>query len=145
ELSSDVTLTGGKTNTIFFAGDAGALVPIPPQDNHRRIAGQSTITFYDAAPGATSVEILHLPPGTDPPTVPILVGTFASLNQTIAVGVPPDNYEISLRTYNSTTGAVTVVGGPLPLTAADKGLYEIFLSNDPNGTSIDMKLIAGSP
>lgn len=144
ELSSAITPVGGKMSTMFFTGDAGALILSPQQDNRRRIAGQGTITFFDAAPVDAAVEILVLAPGTDASKAPVSLSTIVSAGSVLATAVAPDNYEISLRATDA-SGTSTIVGGPFALTVVDKGLYEIFLSNDANGTSIDQKLIGSSP
>ncbi len=60
-------------------------------------------------------------------------------------GVPPGTYEVSLRKYDDALTTATVVGGPFSRAVAEKGLYGIFLSNDPDGTTVDMKLIDSSP
>jgi hypothetical protein len=104
------------------------------------------ITIYDAAPVGTTVEVLILSPGTDPSTVALFSGQFVAAGGTLGpISVPPGSYEVSLRKYDDTGTTATVVGGPFSLTVAEKGLYGIFLSDDPDGTTVDMKLIDSSP
>jgi hypothetical protein len=140
EASTLVTPLGAKMYTTFFTGDAGALGVIFQQDDRRRIAGQAKITFYDAAPVSAVVEALVLKPGTDPTTIATSTAilTPGTAQEIAAV---PDGYEIWLRDFITST----MLAGPVAVTLADKGLYGIFLSNDANGTTIDISLIDGFP
>ena len=146
ELDSTAGLSPAKMHTMFFTGAPGVLLLNPLQDDRRRIAGVAKITIYDAAPVVGTLEVLILPPGTDPNTVNLFAGQLVAVGGTLGpTGVPPGTYEVSLRKYDDALTTATVVGGPFSLAVAEKGLYGIFLSNDPDGTTVDMKLIDSSP
>jgi uncharacterized protein DUF4397 len=143
ELTNAVSVAPAKAYTTFFTGDAGALALNFEQDNRRRIAGQATITFYDAAPVGPDVDVLILVPGTDPNTVNGFTTTTSVTPGSVqpASMAAPASYEIWLRTFSGTVTPGAILAGPVSVTLADKGLYGIVLSNDANGTSIDMTLI----
>jgi len=144
EVSTDIIFTGAKTNTLFFTGDAGALRLVTQLDDHRRVTGQGKVTFYDAAPVATPVEVLFLLPGADPLTAPLSVSTFMNTGDVLPIAIAPEAYEIFLRKYDD-AGAKTIVGGPFSLTVVERGLYEVLFTNDANGTTVDLTLIGSSP
>jgi hypothetical protein len=140
EGSTVVTPVAATMYTTFFTGDPGTLYPIFNVDDRRRIKDQAKITFYDAAPVSTAAEPLILPPGTDPTMVP-LTANVLSLGNVLTIAARPGDYEMWLREYPTTT----MLAGPVAVTLADKSLYGVFLSNDANGTSIDISLIDGFP
>ena len=140
EVTSSVVPVAATVYTTFFTGDAGALNLLFVPDDRRRVLGQAKVTFYDAAPVSTGAEPLFLAPGTDPATAP-LTSTLLTPGGVQAMGLAPGTYELWLRQYFTTT----ILGGPVTVSVDEKGLYGIFLSNNADGTTIDIKLIDGFP
>jgi Domain of unknown function (DUF4397) len=144
ELTGVVSPGSAAKYTLFFSGAAGALFMNLPQDNLRRVKSQAKVTFYDAAPRVPIVDVLILPPGTDPGTIPALdpfYGTDPNPSVTPGSIVPQTlwagDFELTLRIALTTT----VISGPTPITLKDAGLYGIVLSDNPDGTTIDMHFI----
>jgi hypothetical protein len=144
ELTSTYTPTPGTSNTMLFWGDTGALIPTFPQDDRRRVKSQVKLSVYDVAGSCALCDLLMLPPGTDPNTIPaydpltgldphptMAPGTIVPVNQWAG------DFEVTVRIQ----GTQTIVSGPTPITLKDAGLYGIVLSDNPNGTTIDMTLI----
>jgi hypothetical protein len=143
ELTSSFSPASGGQYTIFFTGAAGTLTGNLPQDDRRRIKSQAKISFYDAASCALC-DLLLLPPGTDPSTIPAVdpvFGTDPHVLLTPGAIVPVAQWEGSFDVVVRTAGTLTVVAGPTQITLKDAGLYGIILSDNPNGTTMDMTFI----
>ena len=137
ELTGTADLVSSRMYTTLFTGDAGALALSLGEDDRRRFAGLAKVTFYGAHTVAVP-EILVLPPGTDATTAPSQSNPSFAIPATVSpITVPPGTYEVWLRTFATTT----IVGGPVTITVAERGLYGIVTSNDADGTTIDMKLV----
>jgi hypothetical protein len=144
ELTGDLIPIPGAKYTLMFTGATGALILNLPQDSLRRIKSQAKLNFYDVAGSCGLCDILLLAPGTDPNTQPALDPIFGTdpYPQTSLAAIVPiiqfaGDYEVTLRI----SGTQTIVSGPTPITLKDAGIYGIVLSDNPNGTTIDMTLI----
>jgi hypothetical protein len=144
ELSTAFTPTSGASFTVLFTGATGALIPNAPQDDRRRVKTQSKLDFYNVSSICVTCDILMLPPGTDPNTAPAVDPNFGtdpylpiSPGSVVPVTQIPGDYEITVRTQ----GTTTILSGPTKVTLKDAGLYGIILSDNPNGTTVDMTLI----
>ena len=144
ELTSAFSPTSGASFTVLFTGPTGALFPNTPQDDRRRVKSQVKLSFYSVSSLCGDCDLLLLSPGTDPDTVAALdpfFGTDPFPQITPAAVVPvthfPGDYEVTVRRQ----GTLTIMSGPTAVTLKDSGLYGIILSDNPNGTTVDMTLI----
>jgi hypothetical protein len=142
EFSGVFTPAPGASYTLLVVGPAGALITNIPQDDRRRVKSQSKLTFYDAAASCTTCDVILLPAGTDPNTAPALnqgIDPYpeASLGSVIPVTHWAGDYDVVVRI----AGTQTVVSGPKRITLKDAGLHGIVLTDNPDGTTIDMTLI----
>jgi len=128
---------------VFFADVAGSVLINPVQDDRRRVKGQSKLVFYDAAGSCPVCDVLLLAPGTDPNTIPAVdvFGTDPHVPITPLSIVPitqwADDFDVVIRPQ----GTLTVVAGPTRITLKDGGIHGIILTDDPNGTTMDMSFI----
>jgi Domain of unknown function (DUF4397) len=143
ELTSAFSPTAGAKYTMLFTNLVGSLLMNVPQDDRRRVKSQSKLTFYDAASSCAVCDVLILPPDTDPNTIPALT-VFGSdpHTQLSPLSIVPvtqwaGDFDIVLRPQ----GALTIVAGPTRITLRDGGLHGIILTDNPNGTTVDMTFI----
>lgn len=135
EYSGSTVPAPATKYTAAFTGDPGALILTMPVDDRRRVTGASKLSVYDLAPAFPFVDFMILPPGTDPTTA--LPATTAAPPSVTSFPWGPGTYEIWAR--DSSTA--TMLAGPVTVTVAEKGLYGFVLSNNPNGTTVDIALI----
>ena len=133
----------GAQYTTFFTDVAGTLLMNLPQDDRRRVKSQAKLQFYYAAASCPVCDLLVLPPGTDPNTI-IALDVFGSdpHPQLTPLSIIPvtqwaGDFDVVLRPQ----GTQTIVAGPTRITLKDGGLYGIILTDNPNGTTIDMTFI----
>ncbi len=134
----------GSQYTLFFTGLAGALLINSPQDDRRRVKSQAKINFYDAAASCSVCDLLILTPDTDPDTVPALdpiYGTDPHVPITPGSITPANQWAGDFDVVIRVPGTLTIVSGPTRITLEDAGLYGIVLTDNPNGTTIDMSFI----
>jgi Domain of unknown function (DUF4397) len=144
EITSSFSPQPGAKYTVFFTELAGTLFANLPQDDRRRVKSQAKLTFYDAAGSCAVCDLLVLPPGTDPDTI-IALDPFYLTDphpQLTPLSVIPvtqwaGDFDVVLRPQ----GTKTVVAGPTRITLRDGGLHGIILTDNPNGTTIDMTFI----
>jgi hypothetical protein len=143
ELSSVFSPTAGAKYTMLFTNLVGSLLMNVPEDDHRRVKTQSKLTFYDAASSCAVCDLLILPPGTDPNTIPAL-DVFGSdpYPQLSPLSIVPvtqwaGDFDIVLRPQ----ATQTIVAGPTRITLKDSGLHGIILTDNPNGATVDMTFI----
>jgi hypothetical protein len=144
ELTAAYAPISGSFNTFLVTGVSGELFPSFTQDDRRRVKSQAKVVFYDLAASCGLCDVLMLTPGTDPNTVPAYDAlTGLDIHPTVSPGsvLPakqwPADFEVTVRIQ----GTQTIVSGPTPITLKDSGLYGIVLSDNPNGTTIDMTFI----
>jgi len=143
EATSTLSPQPGTKYTVFFADVAGSVLINPVQDDRRRVKGQSKLVFYDAAGSCPVCDVLLLAPGTDPNTIPAVdvFGTDPHVPITPLSIVPvtqwADDFDVVIRPQ----GTLTVVAGPTRITLKDGGIHGIILTDDPNGTTMDMSFI----
>lgn len=143
ELTGTFSPVPGAAYTLFFTGATGALIMNLPQDDRRRIKSQAKLVFYSAAGSCAPCDFFVVPAGTDLSKLPASDG-YLTVYQQVSPGsvvpAPPlwaGDWEAVVRL----PGTQTIVSGPTPITLHNMGLYGIVLSDDPNGTTIDMTLI----
>jgi hypothetical protein len=144
EFSGTVSPSAATSITMLVVGPAGALFANTPQDSRRRIKSQVKLTFYDAAASCGLCDVLILPAGKDPNDSPALDPTFGTdPYQQVTLGsvVPATQVAGDFDVVVRPQGTLTVVAGPTRITLKDAGLYGIVLSDNPNGTTIDLTLI----
>ena len=84
-----------------------------------------------------------LPPGTDPNTIPALdvFGSdphpYLSPLSIVPVTQWAGDFDVVLRPV----GTLTIVAGPTRITLKDGGIHGIILTDNPNGTTVDMTFI----
>jgi hypothetical protein len=144
EFTGAFSPTPATSHTMLIAGPTGALFTNIPVDDRRRVKSQAKIVFYDAAASCTLCNVLILLPGKNPDDYPALDPTFGSdpypeitLGSVITATEWAGDFEVTIRIQ----GTKTIVSGPTPITLKDAGLYGIVLTDDPNGTTMDMTLI----
>jgi hypothetical protein len=144
EITGSFSPQPGAKYTMFFTDLAGSLLMNLPQDDRRRVKSQAKIQFYDAAGSCAICDLLILPPGTDPDTI-IAVDPFYLTDphpQLTPLSITPvtqwaGDFDVVLRPQ----GTKTVVAGPTRITLKDGGLHGIILTDNPNGTTVDMTFI----
>jgi len=143
EATSTLSPQPGTKYTVFFADVAGSLLINPVQDDRRRVKGEAKINFYDAASSCAVCDVLVLPPGTDPNTLPALdaFGTDPYPVITPLAIVPITQWAGDFDVVIRPQGMLTVVAGPTRITLKDGGIHGIILTDDPNGTTMDMSFI----
>lgn len=143
EGTTALSPTSGASYTLFFTGPTGTLLPNVPLDDRRRVKSEAKIVFYDAA-SCLLCDLLVLPPGTDPNTIPAVDPVFGTdPHPTLTTGsiFPATQWEGSFDVVVRTAGTLTIVAGPTPITLKDAGIYGIILTDNPNGTTMDMTFI----
>lgn len=144
EFTGTISPTSGSSWTVLIVGPTGALFTNTPQDSRRRVKSQVKLTFYDAAASCGLCDVLVLPAGSDPNNSPALdpiFGTDPYQQVTLGSVVPATQVAGDFEVVVRPQGTTTIVAGPTPITLKDAGLYGIVLSDNPNGTTIDMTLI----
>jgi len=144
EFTGTFSPTPATSWTVLVVGPTGALFTNIPQDNRRRVKSQATVTFYDAAASCGLCDVLVLPAGSDPNDSPALdpfYGTDPYQQVTLGSVVPATQVAGDFEVVIRPQGTTTIVAGPTPITLKNAGLYGIVLTDNPNGTTIDMTLI----
>jgi hypothetical protein len=133
----------GSAWTIFFVGPTGTLLTSPNQDDRRRVKSQAKLKLYNAASICALCDVLILPPGTDPNIYPAFDAFGFDPYPVLALGsvIPVTQWAADFEITVRTAGTTTIVSGPTPITLKDAGLYGIVLLDNPNGTTVDLKLI----
>jgi hypothetical protein len=83
-------------------------------------------------------------PGTDPNSLPAysaLTGLDPYLSVSEGSIVPVSHWAGDFEVTVRVQGTLTIVSGPKLITLNDAGIYGIILSDNPNGTTMDMTLI----
>ena len=144
EFTGSISPTPATSWTVLVVGPTGALFTNQPQDNRRRVKSQVKLTFYSAATSCTLCDVLILPANSDPnesPALDPIFGTDPYQQVTLGSVVPATqvagDYEVVVRP----TGTLTIVAGPTPITLKDAGIYGIVLTDNPDGTTLDLTLI----
>jgi len=144
EATGTLSPQPGTKYTVFFANVADSLLMNPVQDDRRRVKSESKLNFYYAAGSCGVCDVLLLPPGTDPntrPAVDPIYGTdpypYMSPLSIVPVTQWPGDFDVVIRPQ----GTLTVVAGPTRITLKDGGIHGIILTDNPNGTTIDMTFI----
>ncbi len=144
EFTGTLSPASGASYTLFVVGATGEVFVNNPQDDRRRVKSQANLNFYDAAASCGLCDLLVLPSGTDPNIYPALdpyYGTDPYPQVTLGSVLPVKQWAGDFDVVVRVQGTQTIVSGPTPITLKDAGLYGIVLTDNPNGTTIDMKLI----
>jgi hypothetical protein len=144
EFTGTFSPTSGAAFTMLVVGPTGALFINDPQDDRRRVKSQAKMNFYDATTVCTLCDLLVLQPGTDPNTIPALDPIFGTdPHPQLALGsiVPVTQWAGDFDVVIRAQGTLTILSGPTRITLKDAGLYGIVLTDNPNGTTIDMSFI----
>jgi hypothetical protein len=144
EYSGTYSPSSGISYTAFVVGPTGTLTTNYAQDDRRRVKSQAKLHIYDAGASCTLCDVIVMVTGTDPNTLPALDPLYGTdpypqvtIGSIIAVNQWPGSFDVVVRI----SGTQTIVSGPTPITLKDSGLYGIVLTDNPNGTTLDMNLI----
>lgn len=144
EFSGAFSPTPASSWTVLVVGPTGALFTNTPVDNRRRVKSQVKLNFYDAAASCGLCDVLVLAAGSDPNNSPALDPYYGTdpyqqvtLGSVVSATQVAGDFEVVVRPQ----GTTNIVAGPTPITLKDAGIYGIVLTDNPNGTTIDMTLI----
>ena len=142
EFSGVFSPASTASYTLLVVGPTGALFTNEAQDDRRRVKTEAKVTFYAATASCNLCDLLLVPTGTDPSTLPALVSGYDPY-PVVALGsvVPVTQYAGTFDVIVRTAGTQTIVSGPTPVTLKDSGLYGIVLTDNPDGATVDMTFI----
>ncbi len=123
EAENTTTYARSRFHVALIAGEPGDLEVLAAPDDRRRIAGESRITFMNAASQFESLEFFLVPPGTDISQLRSTI-VLSAPSMTTRLAFPPGDYELYVRKVDAET-----LAGPAAVTLVSGGVYSALAIN----------------
>jgi len=139
------TLEAGIFYNVLAVGSLadGSLQPLILTDDQRSIGVDAKVRVVHGAPGAGTVDVYVVAPGTDITTATPAIPAFDFLDNTGFITLPAGSYEVSV----TAAGDPTIVAiDAAPLTIVDGGVYTAIARDaQGGGAPFDLILIDDTP
>jgi hypothetical protein len=145
ELNTAITPESGRIYTSLITGDAGTLAQTLFVDDNRRIrapaGGSPKISFFDAAPQFTALDILVVDSATT---------DLSTLIATLVLSPPGGSGQVSYAAgdwflFVRQSGTSNVVAGPIAMHLDGGGLYDVVITNGPDTATANVALRGDFP
>ena len=128
------TLLPGQAATVVFTEEAGEVDATVVRDDNRRLATQSRLRFFHAAPNADSVDIYLLESETDLVDADPMVFGVSFEVSTGYFDAQSGRYELAI----TDAGTTDLVADIVPVRLRDFGLYEAVIRHGSDLSRVEL-------